>query len=224
MPTKKQIDQAVKASNLPSIYRAYYQKLLVAMPDTLIEYFQRAFGVDFWKTKPLSCGTHGCAWEIGHGKIIKITQDATDAQVAIQLKELNHFNDVIPRIVCVFQSGSVFGIVMERVTPLEKSRYDFVSIDETLEKLLEGGSSETEGDEILAHKLQRLEAEEIFSRKLQRLADIQKATGFDLTWDCFAGNWGLRDPEDLETAVLFDLGLHSHAQPVKQVVIPQLSL
>ena len=215
MPTKKRIDQAVKASNLPTIYRAYYQKLLAAMPDTLIEYFHQAFGVDFWKTKPLSCGTHGCAWEVGHGKIIKITQDATDARVAVALKEAKQFQDVIPQIVCVFQSGDVFGIVMERVTPLEKSGHDFVGIDEAIENILDGVAPETE-------------EEEIFAQKIKRLEEIFEATGFNLTWDCFAGNWGLRDPKNLETAVLYDLGLHpdsiDKALLEKKYPIPQLSL
>jgi len=70
----------------------------------------------------LGQGFHGCAFDIGEGKIFKITSDRNDALGSLAL--LQESNPHIMRVYSVFQiNDSNYGIVAEKLEPMSKEEH-----------------------------------------------------------------------------------------------------
>lgn len=78
-------------------------------------------GIDVSKAKALGKGTQGTAFDIGGGKVLKVTKDAKEAQASNKIKgqKLKYVANILD--VFRFKDVNAYGILQEKLSPLSDS-------------------------------------------------------------------------------------------------------
>lgn len=201
--------------NLKSSKDQEHQNVLTQNKNLLLKK-----GIDISKLQHLGQGAGGIAYDMGNGKVFKVTQDANEAKVSTSLKGKNVPGIAIVYDVWKFPASNMYGIVLEKVIPFERWPNDAVksSVEEVVDTFhLKGMLQKYQGDwnkiwqEISASpfldndKEQLKQALDIFQRIVQSLGSVGITNFFDL----HLGNMGKRTSGEV---VLFDIGFAQGGQ------------
>lgn len=179
-------------------------------------------GIDISKLKKLGQGAGGIAYDMGNGKVFKVTEDANEAKVSTSLKGKS-----IPGVAMVydtwkFPTSRMYGIILEKVLPFESWPNDTLksSIEEVVDTFnLKGLLQKYHGDwnaiwqEIAKSPFadntpeDLKKALDIFQRIVQSLG----SAGISNFFDIHLGNLGKRTNGEV---VVFDVGFaHGGQEP-----------
>lgn len=87
----------------------------------IFEQFQEQLkkkGIDVLRAKPIGKGTWGTAYDLGSGKVLKVTRDKTEAVASLKLKDKAFHHVVRVYDVWNFKGLDVYGIILEKLSPL----------------------------------------------------------------------------------------------------------
>lgn len=139
----------------------------------------KKYGITIGNTpKILGQGTRGTAYDVGGGKVLKLTDDDTEAQAAAKLKD--HPVEFAVHVFAVFEIRGYYGIVQEKLSPLPASvktsiDYAFKGIaqpDDFREFIKNGGTV----DQFLAH-IDSVEKELQDQGEFKELTKLKSARG-----------------------------------------------
>ena len=177
-------------------------------------------GIDISKLQRLGQGAGGIAYDMGNGKVFKVTEDVNEAKVSTSLKGKN-----IPGIATVydvwkFPTSKMYGIILEKVLPFEKWPNDAFksSVEEVVDTFnLKGMLQKYQGDwnkiwqeisssPFLDNDKEHLkQALDVFQRMIQSLG----TAGITNFFDVHLGNLGKRANGEV---VMFDIGFAQGGQ------------
>lgn len=177
-------------------------------------------GIDTSKLHKLGQGAGGIAYDMGNGKVFKVTEDANEAKVSTSLKGKS-----IPGVAAVydtwkFPSGKMYGIILEKVFPFETWPNDILksSIEEVVDTFhLKGMLQKHHGDwnaiwqEIAKSPFVDNNQEDL-KRALdifQRIVQSLGSAGISNYFDIHLGNLGKRPSGEV---VVFDVGFAGGGQ------------
>ncbi len=177
-------------------------------------------GIDISKLEQLGQGAGGIAYDMGNGKVFKVTEDGNEAKVSTTLKGKNIPGIAIVYDVWKFPTSKMYGIILEKVLPFEKWPNDTFksSVEEVVDTFhLKGMLQKYNGDwnkiwqEISASpfldndKEQLKQALDVFQRIVQSLNSV----GITNFFDVHLGNLGKRANGEV---VMFDVGFAQGGQ------------
>ena len=179
-------------------------------------------GIDISKLKKLGQGAGGIAYDIGNGKVFKVTEDSDEAKISTSLKGKSISGVAMVYDTWKFPTSRMYGIILEKVLPFERWPDDKLksSIEEVVDTFhLKGMLQKHQGDwnkiwqEIASspfadNSQQDLkQALDIFQRIVQSLGSVGITNFFDI----HLGNLGKRASGEV---VVFDVGFaHGGQEP-----------
>ena len=144
----------------------------------------------------LGTGTHGTALDLGNGKVLKITDDQKEAQVAAALKGKDLSNIVRYYAVFSFKDSPFFGVLQEKLKPLPKevgNEFNEALVATGLPIWIKRAAGDFENAKKLTKEYVLSQIKKKFAGRENSPEAQQYARGINEKWNLLIKKFGLRD-------------------------------